>query len=254
MKTSNKILIGIGVSLIMFPILIFFLQGREFKKNPRLLFQKNETFYTLEDLQNFKHLKIIGNDSTQQHHIRFSYADSCFALNKKDEFPKEFSIDYQKDTLIISLNKTNSSYWKDKMEQSESVPRLHLFASALETVSLHKIGLIINTVSEYRNQVSTEFHLDKSEVVMQTIHQYLDTSKTKNILENMPYKSLTINGINCSFDLGDVLSDELQFSLQGKSILKITTNSVKSFEGEASSETVLDIPEEYRKSVKIVEK
>lgn len=252
MKTSKKILITIGISLTIFPILIFFLQGREFKKNPRLLYKRGEVYYSLEDLQNFKHLRIIGNDSTLSKHIRFSYADSCFSLNKKDKFPKEFSIDYQKDTLIISLNKTNGSYWKDAIEQSESLPRLHLFAPALETVSLHKIGLIINTVSEHRKQASTEFNLNQSELIMQT--SYTNTNgldATKLNLEDMPYKSLKIKGIDCFFDLGDVGGDALNLSLQGKSTLKISSVNFGSLSGVISKETQLEIPKEYAEKLTI---
>ncbi|VEJ19235.1 hypothetical protein [Capnocytophaga canimorsus] len=252
MKTSNKILLFFVVLLLLYPAFLSYIKRKEYEKNPTKLFRKENRYYDLEKLEDFKHLKIIGNDSTQLSYIRFTYSDSCFSLNKKDDLPKEFSIDNKQDTLIITLNEKGNAYWGENVKDFKSTPRLHLFASDLQSVTLDDIGLIINAVTFKKENASTSFHLNKSEVVMETIYD----SDITHILEKtskIPYKSFDINGMDSNFDLGNVLCDSLTFNLKGKSFFRTTSDSFTYFSGEIGYETTTEIPERLKESVKVVE-
>ncbi|GIM49130.1 hypothetical protein [Capnocytophaga stomatis] len=182
MKTSNKILLFLASLLLLYPAFLSYIKRKEYEKNPTKLFHKEWQYYDFEKLKEFKHLKIIGNDSTQLSYIRFTYSDSCFSLNKKDDLPREFSVDNKQDTLIITLNKKGNTYWGKNSKDFTSMPRLHLFAPALQSVTLDKIGLIINAVTFKKENASTSFHLNKSEVIMETMH---DNDITKILEKNV---------------------------------------------------------------------
>ncbi|GET46655.1 hypothetical protein [Capnocytophaga felis] len=252
MKTSNKILLFLAVLLLLYPAFLSYIKRKEYEKNPTKLFRKESQYYDLEKLKEFKHLKIIGNDSTQLSYIRFTYSDSCFSLNKKDNLPREFSVDNKQDTLIITLNKIGNSYWGENIKVFTSTPRLHLFAPALQSVSLDKIGLIINAVTFKKENASTSFHLNKSEVIMETTYD----SDITHILERtskIPYKSFDINGLNSNFELGNVLCNSLTLNLKGKSCFKTNSDGFKHFSGEISSQTEANFPERFKDSVKVIE-
>ncbi|MFK8272094.1 hypothetical protein [Capnocytophaga canimorsus] len=252
MKTSNKILLFFVALLLLYPAFLSYIKRKEYEKNPTKLFRKENRYYDLEKLEDFKHLKIIGNDSTRLSYIRFTYSDSCFSLNKKDDWQREFSIDNKQDTLIITLNEKGNDYWGKNVKDFKSTPRLHLFAPALQSVTLDNIGLIINAVTFKKENASTSFHLNKSEVVMETIYD----SDITHILEKtskIPYKSFDINGMDSNFDLGNVLCDSLTFNLKGKSFFRTTSDSFTYFSGEIAEETTTEIPERLKESVKVFE-
>lgn len=252
MKTSNKILLFFVALLLLYPAFLSYIKRKEYEKNPTKLFRKENRYYDLEKLEDFKHLKIIGNDSTRLSYIRFTYSDSCFSLNKKDDWQREFFIDNKQDTLIFTLNEKGNDYWGKNVKDFKSTPRLHLFAPALQSVTLDNIGLIINAVTFKKESASTSFHLNKSEVVMETIYD----SDITHILEKtskIPYKLFDINGMDSYFDLGNVLCDSLTFNLKGKSFFRTTSDSFTYFSGEIVEETTTEIPERLKESVKVFE-
>ncbi|MFJ1327731.1 hypothetical protein [Capnocytophaga canimorsus] len=252
MKTSNKILLFFVALLLLYPAFLSYIKRKEYEKNPTKLFRKENRYYDLEKLEDFKHLKIIGNDSTQLSHIRFTYSDSCFSLNKKDDLSKEFSIDNKQDTLIITLNEKGNDYWGENVKDFKSTPRLHLFAPALQSVTLEKIGLVVNAVTFKKKDAFTSFYLNKSEVVMETIYD----SDITHILEKtskIPYKSFVVNGMDSDFDLGNVLCDSLTFNLKGKSFFRTISDGFTYFSGEIAEETTTEIPKKLKESIKVFE-
>ena len=82
MKTSNKILMGLGVTLLLFPVFLTLLKNVENKKAPKV-FNKYTYDYVPEKLLPFKHLKVVGSYHNMQ--LAFASSDSAFAFVPQDK-------------------------------------------------------------------------------------------------------------------------------------------------------------------------
>lgn len=249
MKTSNKILILcllIGISLPIIDVLIVNAkkQKREITIEEYFVYKNGKpakNTFSIEKLQNFKHLKIIGKEHSQipKYPFKFSYADSCFALSSKNGKRNEFTFEYQNDTLILNIEKY-------KISPDNSFTQFHLFAPELASITLIKSPLQFEVNNKRSNNQNLQITLYESRFYLSghTPHQ-----------SEKYFLSVNVNGENSLFS-SEIDAQTMTVNLKEKSVLQVDEKiNFKSFSGKISNETeIVNLPSEYAKNLVIENK
>lgn len=226
MKTSNKILIFCGLLLISLPLIEVYLVKDRMEKEPPLIEGFGRGFYSKEELPKFKYMKIIGNDSVKHlsSGINFSYNDNSFLYLKKDDKKKDYTINLEKDTLIITLGK-NVEYWKER-------PRLHLFSPNLENVIIQKAYLEIDGEKENVSDDDLCVFLKESRLFMR--------GRNFDEASSISYNSVKVEGENSFFE-SVITSKNTTVDLKGKSTLIIKKGNHQKFSTSLSEESHVEV-------------
>lgn len=230
MKTSNKILMGLGVTLLLFPIFLTLLKNVENKKAPKV-FNKYTYDYVPEKLPPFKHLKVVGSYHNMQ--LAFASSDSAFAFVPQDKSAPRPKFIHHQDTLIVS-------YENIKTEKNlEYTYFFQVHTPDLQSLTLDKSNFTLDAYPSVEN-ASLDICMNESHITLQ------QERKTRD------YKNITIEGTKSTILVDTPTKVEnMHITLSGKSFLMVKHLDMDNFSATVSSETTVKATESLNDFIQI---
>jgi hypothetical protein len=233
MKTSNKILLGVFLTIIVFSVTINLMVYAKYKRGEYEPFKREEIKLTNVNLPASRYVSITGLCS-----VELLNSD---APRFEVQQGKEKAITYHMagDTVVIHGNTSLTNEQMERGECNYQLFKLHLPATT--QVYTYHAGVRINGKADSTQAPSFNIHLNKRSFLVMD----------ENDHENKYVNQLLLSGDNANFDLKDhLLINDLSLKLVNGSGFNSKKAEIRSLKLDVDNESTISLSGNSIKNIK----